>query len=120
MDPFCCSILYIVIRPRSNFDVTNKKIIVAIVGLGYADGISRLLSNNGRLFYKDESYKIIGRVSMDSITVNITKSNYLIKCGEYMDIINYSNGVEKLAKSIGTISNEILTSISKRVKRIYI
>ena len=99
---------------------TNKKIRVAIVGFGYADGISRNLSNKGKLFFKKDTYNIIGRVSMDSITVDITKSNYKMKCGEYMDIINHSNDIDKLAKSIGTIGNEILTSISKRVKRVYI
>ena len=99
---------------------TKKKIKVAIIGIGYADGISRLLSNRGKLFYKKDSYNIVGRVSMDSITVDITKSKYVIKCGQYMDIINEKNNIEKIAKKIKTNSNEILTSISKRVKRVYI
>ena len=100
--------------------LTNRKKKIAIIGLGYADGISRLLSNKGSLYYKKDSYKIIGRVSMDSLTVDITNSNYLIKVGHYMEIINHHKRTEKLARSIGTISNEILTSISKRVKRVYI
>jgi len=99
---------------------TKKTIKVAIIGIGYADGISRLLSNKGQLFYKKDSYNIIGRVSMDSITVDITKSKYVIKCGQYMDIINEKNNIGKIAKKIKTNSNEILTSISKRVKREYI
>lgn len=98
---------------------TKKKIKVAIVGIGYADGITRNLSNRGKLFFKKESYKIIGRISMDSITVDITKSSYKIKAGQYMEVINNRFTAEKLAKICGTISNEILTSISKRVKRIY-
>jgi len=99
---------------------TKKTIKVAIIGIGYADGISRLLSNKGQLIYKKDSYNIIGRVSMDSITVDITKSKYVIKCGQYMDIINEKNNIGKIAKKIKTNSNEILTSISKRVKREYI
>lgn len=99
---------------------TNKKIKIAIVGIGYADGISRILSNNGKLFFKKDSYSIIGKVSMDSITVDISNSNYPIKTGQYLEIINYKFSIEKMAQKCGTISNEILTSISKRVKRVYI
>ena len=99
---------------------TYKKIKIAIIGIGYADGISRLLSNNGKLYYKDFSYNIIGRISMDSITIDISKSSQKIKTGDYMYLINKDNNIEKMAKKYGTISNEILTSISKRVKREYI
>lgn len=99
---------------------TNKKIKIAVIGIGYADGISRSLSNNGKLYFKKESYNIIGRVSMDTITVDITKTNYQMKIGQYMEVINNQFTLEEMAKKCGTISNEILTSISKRVKRVYI
>ena len=99
---------------------TKQKTKIAIIGIGYADGISRMLSNNGKLFYKKDIYKIIGRVSMDSVTVNINKSQYKLKIGEYMEVINEQYTIEKMAKKCKTISNEILTSISSRVKRIYI
>jgi len=99
---------------------TQKKIIIAILGIGYGDGISRILSNNGYAMYKKQTFKIIGRVSMDSITIDITKSKNDIKTGQYCEIINKRNDIEKLAKKCRTISNEILTSISKRVKRVYI
>ena len=65
-------------------------------------------------------FRILGRVSMDTITVDISKSNKLLKIGQYVEIINYSHGIDELAKQCETISNEILTSISDRVKRIYI
>lgn len=70
--------------------------------------------------YKNETFKIIGRISMDTITLDITKSKNDIQIGQYCEIINTKNDIEKLAKKCGTISNEILTSISKRVKRVYI
>ena len=98
---------------------TNKKIWVAIIGIGYADGISRKLSNKGFVYYKNHKFKILGRVSMDSITVDITKSKKIFKIGNYVEVINYSHGIDELAKKCGTISNEILTSISNRVQRIY-
>jgi alanine racemase len=99
---------------------TNKKIIVAILGIGYADGISRVLSNKGNVYFKNKTFKMVGRVSMDSITVDISKNSKSIKIGDYMEIINHLNGIDKIADQCNTICNEILTSISKRVKRVYI
>ena len=98
---------------------THKKIKVAIVGIGYGDGISRSLSNKGNLFFKEESFKILGRVSMDTITVNISNSKYPLKKGYYLEVINEKYTINEMAKKCSTISNEILTSISKRVKRVY-
>ncbi|MDC6447736.1 alanine racemase [Alphaproteobacteria bacterium] len=99
---------------------TNKKIKVAVLGIGYADGISRLLSNKGNVYFKNQTFGIVGRVSMDTITIDITKSSKSIKVGEYMEFINHLHGIDKMAKQCNTICDEILTSISDRVKRIYI
>ena len=99
---------------------TRKKIKVAIIGIGYADGISRLLSNKGEVYYQNITYKIIGRVSMDSITVDITKNHQKIIEGIYMELINHKYGIDYNAKKSKTICDEVLTSISKRVKRVYI
>ena len=99
---------------------TNKKIRVAILGIGYADGISRVLSNKGNVYFKKNTFKIAGRVSMDSITVDISKNSKSIKVGDYMEIINHLNGIDKIASQCNTICHEILTSISKRVKRVYL
>ena len=51
----------------------NKKLTIAILGIGYADGVSRILSNKGFVYYKNLRFKIIGRVSMDSITIDISE-----------------------------------------------
>ena len=99
---------------------TNKKIRVAVLGIGYADGISRALSNKGNVYFKKNTFKIVGRVSMDSITVDISKNSKSIKVGDYMEIINHLNGIDKIASQCNTICHEILTSISKRVKRVYL
>ena len=99
---------------------TNRKIKVAVLGIGYADGISRVLSNIGNIYFKNQTFRIIGRVSMDTITIDITKNRKSIKVGEYMELINHLHGIDKMAKQCNTISHEILTSISNRVKRVYI
>ena len=98
---------------------SKKNMTIAILGIGYADGISRILSNNGYAYYKKLKFKIIGRVSMDTVTIDVTNTSKFLKEGMYVDLINYENDIEKLAKNCGTISNEILTSISARVIRIY-
>jgi len=99
---------------------TNKKIRVAVLGIGYADGISRILSNKGHVYFKKKTFKIIGRVSMDSLTVDISKNSNSVKVGDYMEIINHLNGIDKISGQCNTICHEILTSISKRVKRVYV
>tara|TARA_Y100001970_G_scaffold155622_1_gene190527 strand:+ start:326 stop:1384 length:1059 start_codon:yes stop_codon:yes gene_type:complete len=97
----------------------SRNLSVAVIGIGYGDGISRKLGNKGHIYYKNFKFKIIGRVSMDSITIDITKNKKIFKIGKYVEILNYKHGIDTLAKECDTISNEILTSISKRVERIY-
>jgi len=99
---------------------TKKRLYIAIIGIGYADGISRILSNGGFVYFKNNKFKILGRISMDSLTINITKNHKKIKIGDFVEIINYEHGIDEIAKRCQTISNEILTSISKRVKRLYV
>tara|TARA_B100000963_G_scaffold139129_1_gene121157 strand:+ start:16 stop:1068 length:1053 start_codon:yes stop_codon:yes gene_type:complete len=98
---------------------TKTKIKVAIIGLGYEDGIPRSLSNNGYVFFKENKFKIIGRISMDTFTVDISKSSHDLNIGMYLDIINDEHKIEKFAKLCKTIPNEVLTSIGKRVYRKY-
>ena len=56
-----------------SFFKTNKRTTIAIIGAGYADGIPRKLSNKGKVFFKKDKFNIIGRVSMDSFTIDISK-----------------------------------------------
>ncbi len=99
---------------------TNKKIKVAIIGVGYADGIPRKLSNSGMVYYKENKFKIIGRISMDSFTIDITNSKNNLKVGNYIEIINKVNDIEDFASKCKTISNEVLTSLGRRAKKIYV
>ena len=99
---------------------TKHKIKVAIIGVGYEDGIPRKLSNKGYAYYKENKFSIIGRISMDSFTINITNSKHNLKVGMYIEIINKKNDIEDFANKCGTISNEILTSIGQRAKKLYV
>ena len=99
---------------------TNRKIKAAIIGVGYADGIPRKLSNKNYVYYKENKFKIIGRISMDSLTIDITNSKHNLKVGMYIEIINKKYDIEDFANKCETISNEVLTSIGSRVKRLYV
>ena len=99
---------------------TNKDIKIAIIGIGYADGVPRRLSNKGTVFYKNTKFKVIGRISMDSLTIDISKNKHNLKVGNYIELINYKFDIEKFANECGTISNEVITSIGSRVKIEYV
>ena len=103
----------------SKDSLIKTKIKVAIVGLGYEDGIPRSLSNKGYVYFKKNRFKIIGRISMDTFTVDISKSSHDLNIGMYLDIINDEHKIDKFAKLCKTIPNEIMTSIGKRVYRKY-
>tara|TARA_Y100000768_G_C23976455_1_gene683317 strand:+ start:1501 stop:2556 length:1056 start_codon:yes stop_codon:yes gene_type:complete len=100
--------------------LTNKKIKAAVIGVGYADGLPRQISNKGIVYYKKNKFKIIGRISMDSFTIDISNSKDKLKEGIFVDLINYKYGIDNFAKQCNTISNEVITSIGARVKKIYV
>jgi alanine racemase len=91
--------------------------VVATVAAGYADGISRRLSSKGTLWYNDTPCPIIGRVSMDLITVDITHLNEIPKS---LDLLCAHQSVDDVADVADTIGYEILTSLGGRYARQYI
>ncbi len=94
----------------------NKKTKVAVVPIGYADGIIR--KNTGRKVYiNNRQYNIVGNICMDMLFVEIDeKVNILDK----VVIIKDNKHIYEIAKYLETIPYEIFCSIGKRVKRIYI
>ena len=99
---------------------TKKITKIAIIGAGYADGVPRMLSNKGKVYYKDNIFKIIGRISMDSFTIDISNSKYNLKIGNFIDLINEKHTIEDFAIQSKTISNEVITKIGSRAKIIYV
>ena len=95
---------------------TNNK--TATIPIGHADGIGRQYGNGkGFVIINNQKAPIIGNVCMDMIMVNITN----IKCKEGDEVIIFDGtfSAEVLALNANTISYEIITGISQRVKRIY-
>ncbi len=89
---------------------------VATVACGYADGLPRSLSPNLRLYHEGRACPILGRVSMDLITVDVTA---LGMEPPVLDIICTEQGVDALANAAGTIGYEMLTSLGRRHTRRY-
>jgi len=98
---------------------TMKDTKIATISVGYADGIPRSLSNGtGFVGIKGKLYPIQGNVCMDMLMVDIGDAD--LKEGDEVTIFNDLPSLEQFATWANTIPYEILTSISQRVKRIYI
>ena len=98
--------------------VLSKDTNIAIIRIGYADGLSRQFGNGvGRVLVNGQFAPFVGNICMDLSMIDITDIE--AKEGDEVVIYGDSLPVIDLAKSINTIPYEILTSVSARVKRIY-
>jgi alanine racemase len=96
-----------------------EKTRIATIPVGYADGISRLIGNEqGNVGINHQLVPIIGNVCMDMTMLNIGNLN--VKEGDEVIIFNSKPTLEDFANYCKTIPYEVLSSISRRVKRIYI
>ena len=101
----------------SNTWTAQRPSRVATVAAGYADGLIRAMGASAVTFAGDDVCPIIGRVSMDLITVDVTDLN---TAPDFLTLLNDRQTVDDLAEAAGTIGYEILTSIGARYKRRYI
>lgn len=98
--------------------LTDREVEIAIVPVGYADGLNRHLSNGaGSLMVRGHRTPIVGNISMDMCTIDVTGLN--VKEGEEVIIFGAELPVTEMARALNTIPYEVLTSISQRVKRVY-
>jgi alanine racemase len=99
-------------------DVSESVRTIAILPVGYADGLNRKLGNrNGTLFIKGTFVPIIGNVCMDMCMADITGVN--AETGDEAEIFGEKISINELAEKCETIPYEILTSIPRRVKRVF-
>lgn len=91
----------------------------ATVSVGYADGYLRSLTGGGHVFVHGVKCPVLGRVSMDSIIVDVTAVPQ-VSAGDMAEIIGENQTVDDVAAQAGTIGYEILTSLGPRYKRTYI
>ncbi len=94
---------------------------LATIGVGYADGFMRALSNRGGAYIGDRRAPIVGRVSMDLLTIDISDiPEEQARPGSWIDLIGPHNPVDSVAAEAGTIGYEILTSLGRRYHRRYL
>ena len=99
--------------------VAKKDMKIAIVPVGYADGLKRNLSNRvGHLYVQSIACPIVGNICMDMTMIDITGIS--VEEGMEVEIIGEHQSIMVVAKAAKTIPYEILTSIPLRVHRIYV
>ena len=97
----------------------TKATTIAIIPVGYADGFKRSLGNGkGGVYINNLFCPTVGRVCMDMIMVDIQRLK--VEEGACVEIIGKNQSIEALAEKMQTIPYELMTSISKRVHRVYI
>ncbi|HLO91486.1 MAG TPA: bifunctional UDP-N-acetylmuramoyl-tripeptide:D-alanyl-D-alanine ligase/alanine racemase [Lentimicrobium sp.] len=91
---------------------------IAIIPIGYADGLGRKLSNGkGIMFLNDQLVPIIGSINMDMTVLDITGIE--AEEGDEVEVFGNKIPINTIAENLETIPYEILTGISRRVKRVY-
>jgi alanine racemase len=99
--------------------ILTKDSEIAIIPIGYADGLDRKLGNhNGYVVINRKKADFIGDICMDMCMIDVTGLN--ASEGDEVIIFGEENPITNLSKQIGTIPYEILTNISSRVKRVYL
>ena len=100
---------------------TASETRLATVAAGYADGLPRSLSNRGAAYLNGVRLPIAGRVSMDSISIDITTlPEGTLTHGSLVQLIGPDQTLEDMAEDAGTIAYEILTGLGQRYRRTYI
>jgi alanine racemase len=101
---------------------TKRTSLIATLPVGYADGYSRLLSNRGEVLVRGRRAPVVGRVSMDLTTIDVTDVRG-VALGDEVVLLGRQRDLtitpEEIAGKIGTISYEVFCSVSARVPRVY-
>ncbi len=100
--------------------VLSRDSKIATIRIGYADGFNRKLSNGiGSVVVKNKMAKVIGNVCMDMTMIDVTDIAD-VQEGDEVEIFGNQISVQQVAEWCDTIPYEIMTTISQRVKRVYI
>jgi alanine racemase len=94
---------------------------IATVALGYADGWPRTLSNRGCAFFRGARLPVVGRVSMDLVTLDVSAlPEGALGAGAMVDFLTDAHGVDAVAAEARSIGYEILTRLGPRFTRRYV
>jgi alanine racemase len=102
---------------------TRRRSRIATVPVGYADGLSRALSNRGRALVRGRVARIVGNISMDLTLLDVTDVPG-VDIGDEIILLGQTDHCSvtalEIAETVGTVPYEVLCSIGKRVPRIYL
>ena len=91
---------------------------IAVIPIGYADGFDRRFSNyGGEVWVRGKRCPVVGNVCMDQAMIDVTGAD--ARPGDIAEVFGEHMPLQELADKLGTITYEILTSVSRRVQRIY-
>jgi len=101
---------------------TTRATNIAVLPIGYADGLMRAFTNKGRVLIRNKTYPLVGTITMDQTMVDLGDDKFLT--GEpvifWGDTPSGSLQATKVASEIGTIAYELCCAVSNRVPRIYL
>ena len=99
--------------------ILNEDRQIAVIPIGYADGFDRRFSNyGGEVVVRGKRCPVVGNVCMDQAMVDVTGADAQV--GDFAVVFGEQLPVEELANKLNTITYEILSSISRRVQRVYL
>lgn len=99
--------------------ITSKKMKIATVPIGYADGYLRKLAHEGKMIVNGEKVAIIGRICMDQCMIDVTNVHTIDKGDEVTIFGREGVTIDDLAAWLETINYEVSCVIGKRIPRIY-
>lgn len=97
----------------------ERRMRIAILPIGYGEGYRRSLSGEGKVLIGDRLFPIVGRICMNMTAVDVTELD-TVSVGDTVTLIGEGLDATALGEMSGTIGYDILSSISKDIKRIYI
>ncbi|MBS1113137.1 MAG: alr [Nitrospirae bacterium] len=103
--------------------VTKRPSTIGVLALGYADGYNRLFSNNAHVLVRGRKVPVVGRVCMDLTMIDLTDVTGVEKDDEAVIIGkqgDHTITADELAGRANTISYEVLTSLGRRSRRVYV
>ena len=100
--------------------ITDRKSKIATIAVGYGDGYMRALSGKASVIINRERAPVVGNICMDQCMVDITDMKVDVNVGDEVILFGKDLPANDVAEQAGTISYEIVTSVGRRVPRVYI
>lgn len=98
--------------------LADRFVRAAVIAAGYADGVMRAYGQSGAAWIAGEIRPLLGRVSMDVCTIDVTGLEVTV--GDRVELFGANRSLDEAAAAAGTISYELLTAVSNRVPRAYV